>query len=236
MNSDEVPAVRAVGVSRTYTGEGAPVRVFSNLSFEVSAGTFAAVMGPSGVGKSTLLHLLGGIDRPDEGSVEIFGRDIDRLSPRARARFRNENVGFVFQFHHLLPEFTAEENVAMPHRIAGVPESTARKLAGELLERVGLGERRGHGARALSGGEQQRVAIARALARRPGLLLADEPTGNLDAASAQAVFELLRELHAEREMTTVLVTHNPDLARRCDRLFTMSREGIAAAQGLPERG
>jgi lipoprotein-releasing system ATP-binding protein len=233
---DSVPAIRAANLAKTYTGEGAPVTVFSNLSFELQSGTFAAVMGPSGVGKSTLLHLLGGIDRPDEGRVEVFGEAIDELSPRARARFRNENVGFVFQFHHLLPEFTAEENVAMPHRIAGVAESEARRMARDLLERVGLGDRRDHGARALSGGEQQRVAIARALARRPGLLLADEPTGNLDAASAQAVFELLRELHAERGMTTVLVTHNPELASRCDRLFTMSREGIAAAQGLSERG
>ena len=229
-------AVKADSLSKTYTGEGAPVTVFSNLSFSVPEGTFAAIMGPSGVGKSTLLHLLGGIDRPDSGRVEVFGQAIDELSPRARARFRNEKVGFVFQFHHLLPEFTAEENVAMPHRIAGVPEKTARRLAAELLARVGLADRRDHGARALSGGEQQRVAIARALARGPGLLLADEPTGNLDSASAQAVFALLRELHAERGMTTILVTHNPDLARRCDRLFAMSREGIAAAQGLPERG
>ena len=229
-------AIKADNLSRTYTGEGAPVKVFSRLSFEVPAGTFAAVMGPSGVGKSTLLHLIGGIDRPDEGRVEVFGEAIDDLPPRLRARFRNEKIGFVFQFHHLLPEFTAEENVAMPHRIAGVPKSEALRMAGEILARVGLADRRAHGARALSGGEQQRVAIARALARGPGLLLADEPTGNLDAASAQAVFDLLRELHAERGMTTILVTHNPDLARRCDRLFTMTREGIAAAQGLSERG
>src|SRR5262245_10900836 len=143
-------AVKADNLSKTYTGEGAPVTVFSNLSFELPAGTFAAIMGPSGVGKSTLLHLLGGIDRPDTGHVEIFGQAIDALSPRARARFRNEKVGFVFQFHHLLPEFTAEENVAMPHRVAGVPESSAKRMAGELLARVGLGDRRDHGARALS--------------------------------------------------------------------------------------
>jgi len=229
-------AIKAENLAKTYTGEGAPVKVFSRLSFEVPAGTFAAVMGPSGVGKSTLLHLIGGIDRPDEGRVEVFGEAIDELPPRLRARFRNEKIGFVFQFHHLLPEFTAEENVAMPHRIAGVPKSEALRMAGEILARVGLADRRAHGARALSGGEQQRVAIARALARGPGLLLADEPTGNLDAASAQAVFDLLRELHAERGMTTILVTHNPDLARRCDRLFTMTREGIVAAQGLSERG
>jgi lipoprotein-releasing system ATP-binding protein len=197
---------------------------------------FAAVMGPSGVGKSTLLHLIGGIDRPESGRVEVFGSSLEDMSARRRARFRNENIGFVFQFHHLLPEFTAEENVSFPDRIAGVPEREALRRAAQLLERIGLGDRRGHGARALSGGEQQRVAIARALARNPKLLLADEPTGNLDAAAAQSVFDLLRELHAERSMTTIVVTHNPELAARCDRLFMMSREGISPHTGLPERG
>jgi lipoprotein-releasing system ATP-binding protein len=229
-------AVKAENLSKTYTGEAAPVLVFSNLSFELQEGRFAAVMGPSGVGKSTLLHLLGGIDRPDSGRVEIFGQSLEEMSPRERARFRNETIGFVFQFHHLLPEFTAEENVAFPDRIAGRPGAEALRHAAELLERVGLGDRRTHGARALSGGEQQRVAIARALARGPRLLLADEPTGNLDGASAASVFELLRSLHRERGMTTVLVTHNPDLAHRCDKIFTMTREGIAAVTGLPERG
>ena len=199
----------------------------------VEEGALAAVMGPSGVGKSTLLHLLGGIDRPDTGRVEVFGQSLEDLSPRERARFRNENIGFVFQFHHLLPEFTAEENVAFPHRIAGVASGEARRLAAELLERVGLADRRSHLSRSLSGGEQQRVAIARALARRPRLLLADEPTGNLDAESARVVFDLLAELHYERRMTTVLVTHNPELAKRCDKIFTMSREGIFPATGFP---
>jgi lipoprotein-releasing system ATP-binding protein len=229
-------AIRAENLSKTYTGEGAPVTVFSGLSFEVPEGTLAAVMGPSGVGKSTLLHLIGGIDRPDAGRVEVLGSSLEDMSPRARARFRNEKVGFVFQFHHLLPEFTAEENVAFPHRIAGVPEREARRKASALLDRIGLAGRGGHGARALSGGEQQRVAIARALARNPRLLLADEPTGNLDAAAARAVFDLLREMHRERGMTTVVVTHNPELAARCDRLFLMSREGIFPSPGLPERG
>ena len=229
-------AIEARHLSKTYTGEGAPVTVFRDLSFELSAGEFAAVMGPSGSGKSTLLHLIGGIDRPDSGTIHVFGRSLEELSPRARARFRNEQIGFVFQFHHLLPEFTAEENVAFPDRIAGVAEGEARRRAAELLQRVGLGDRRDHGARALSGGEQQRVAIARALARRPGLLLADEPTGNLDGAAAASVFALLRELHRERGMTTLLVTHNPDLASRCDRLFEMSREGISPSLGLSERG
>jgi lipoprotein-releasing system ATP-binding protein len=222
-------AVRAESLSKTYMGEAAPVTVFQNLDFELEESVFAAVMGPSGVGKSTLLHLLGGIDRPDAGRVEIFGVSLDDLSPRERARFRNERIGFVFQFHHLLPEFTAEENVAFPHRIARVSANDARERARALLDRVGLADRRSHLSRSLSGGEQQRVAIARALARGPNLLLADEPTGNLDSESARGVFDLLTELHRERGMTTVLVTHNPELAKRCDKIFSMSREGILPA-------
>ena len=225
-------AVRAESLSKTYMGEAAPVTVFQNLDFELEQGVFAAVMGPSGVGKSTLLHLLGGIDRPDAGRVEIFGVSIEELSPKERARFRNDRIGFVFQFHHLLAEFTAEENVAFPHRIAGVSAREARERAAALLERVGLADRRLHMSRALSGGEQQRVAIARALARSPSLLLADEPTGNLDAESARTVFDLLAELHRERGMTTILVTHNPDLAKRCDKIFQMSREAILPATGF----
>jgi len=224
-------AIRAENLSKTYAGEGAPVTVFTDLSFELQEGVFAAVMGPSGVGKSTLLHLLGGIDSPDAGRVEVFGQALEELPPRQRARFRNDRIGFVFQFHHLLPEFTAEENVAFPHRIAGEPAAEARRRAAAMLDRVGLLERRDHRPRALSGGEQQRVAIARALARGPGLLLADEPTGNLDADSSGAVFDLLEQLHRERGMTTVLVTHNPDLASRCDTIYLMSREGISAAPG-----
>jgi lipoprotein-releasing system ATP-binding protein len=225
-------AVKASHLSKTYMGEAAPVTVFENLDFELEEGVFAAVMGPSGVGKSTLLHLLGGIDRPDAGRVEIFGQSLDDLDAGERARFRNAQIGFVFQFHHLLPEFTAEENVAFPHRIAGVGAAEARRLASELLARVGLADRGLHLSRSLSGGEQQRVAIARALARGPRLLLADEPTGNLDAESASVVFSLIAELHRERGMTTVLVSHNPELARRCDKIFTMSREAILPATGL----
>jgi lipoprotein-releasing system ATP-binding protein len=229
-------AVRAENLSKTYAGEAAPITVFRNLSFELQVGVFAAVMGPSGVGKSTLLHLLGGIDRPDAGRVEVFGVSLADLPPAERARFRNARIGFVFQFHHLLPEFTAEENVAFPHRIAGLSSGSARQLARELLARVGLADRGAHRARALSGGEQQRVAIARALARNPGLLLADEPTGNLDAESAGLVFDLLEQLHRERGMSTILVTHNPELAKRCDKIFTMSREGISLASSFAERG
>jgi lipoprotein-releasing system ATP-binding protein len=226
-------AIKATHLSKTYAGEGTPVTVFRDLSFELEEGVFAAVMGPSGVGKSTLLHLLGGVDLPDTGRVEILGRVLEEMPARERARVRNGHIGFVFQFHHLLPEFTAEENVAMPHRIAGLPPREARQRAREQLERVGLADRGDHLSRALSGGEQQRVAIARALARGPSLLLADEPTGNLDAESARRVFDLIEELHHERKMTTVLVTHNPDLANRCDKIFTMSREGISPAIRLP---
>ncbi|HYK41168.1 MAG TPA: ABC transporter ATP-binding protein [Thermoanaerobaculia bacterium] len=229
-------AVQAEDLSKTYVGEGAPVTVFRGLSFDVEEAAFAAVMGPSGVGKSTLLHLLGAIDRPDTGSVRIFGQALDALPPKERARFRNERIGFVFQFHHLLPEFTAQENVAFPFRIAGMGAREAEQRAAGLLERVGLADRGHHRPRAMSGGEQQRVAIARALARGPGLLLADEPTGNLDAASAASVFALLEELHRERGMTTVLVTHNPELANRCDKIYLMSREGISPAPGFAGRG
>ncbi|MEP7133104.1 MAG: ABC transporter ATP-binding protein [Acidobacteriota bacterium] len=225
-------AIHAENLSKVYEGEGAPVRVFSGLSLDVETSTFAAVMGPSGVGKSTLLHLLGGIDRADSGRVEIFGQSLEDLNPKERARFRNEKIGFVFQFHHLLPEFTAAENVAFPLRIGGMGAAEAGRGAAALLDRVGLGQRGHHRPRALSGGEQQRVAIARALARGPGLLLADEPTGNLDAESASGVFALLEELHRERGMTTILVTHNPDLASRCDKIHLMSREGISPAPGF----
>jgi lipoprotein-releasing system ATP-binding protein len=229
-------AIQASNLSKTYQGEAAPVTVFRNLSFELPEGAFAAIMGPSGVGKSTLLHLLGGIDRPDSGRVEVLGASLAELPAEERARFRNARIGFVFQFHHLLPEFTAEENVAFPHRIAGVSAAEARGRARELLARVGLAGREEHRPRALSGGEQQRVAVARALAREPGLLLADEPTGNLDSVSAAQVFDLIEELHRERRMSTVLVTHNPDLAKRCDKIFTMSREGITPAPGFAGRG
>jgi lipoprotein-releasing system ATP-binding protein len=229
-------AIKAENLAKAYGGEAAPVTVFRNLSFELPAGVFAAIMGPSGVGKSTLLHLLGGIDRPDAGRVEVFGAALAEMRATERARYRNERIGFVFQFHHLLPEFTAEENVAFPHRIAGLPAGEARQRARALLARVGLADRGDHRSRALSGGEQQRVAIARALARDPGLLLADEPTGNLDAESAARVFDLLEELHRERGMSTVLVTHNPDLAKRCDKIFNMSREGISPAPGFAGSG
>jgi lipoprotein-releasing system ATP-binding protein len=219
-------AVVARGLTKSYGGDGARVRVFSGLDFEVAAGALVAVQGPSGVGKSTLLHLLGGIDRPDEGTVMLLGRSLYEMTPQELARFRNTRIGFIFQFHHLLPEFSAEENVMMPLRIGRCSVEESRLRARRLLDRVGLADRAGHLPRELSGGEQQRVAIARALVTNPSLLFADEPTGNLDAASASSVFDLFAGLHRERGTTTILVTHNPDLAHRCDKIFLMSREGI----------
>jgi lipoprotein-releasing system ATP-binding protein len=207
------------------------LEVLKGVDLEVPRGMLLAIVGASGSGKSTLLNVLGTLDRPDRGTVELAGLRLEGLDETQRCLLRARQLGFVFQFHHLLPEFTAEENVAFPHRIAGLPAAEARRRAEDLLDRVGLRERRDHRPRALSGGEQQRVAFARALARGPGLLLADEPTGNLDADSAGSVFGLLEELHRERGMTTILVTHNPDLASRCDTISLMSREGIAPAPG-----
>lgn len=224
--SGSVPAVRAVGLAKSYgSGEGA-VLVFSGLSLELRAGEFVAVVGPSGCGKSTLLHLLAGLDEPDSGEVEISGVALSSLDSRTRARLRNESIGFVFQFHHLLPEFSALENVSMPLRIAGIPRGEALRRSRDVLARVGLADRGSHRPAELSGGELQRAAVARAVVANPRLLFADEPTGNLDRENAESVFGLLRALHAESGGTVVLVTHDRDLAARCDKIFLMSGEGV----------
>jgi lipoprotein-releasing system ATP-binding protein len=181
------------------------------------------VVGPSGIGKSTLLHLLGGLDRSDGGTIEVDGRDYAVMSNDELARFRNDKVGFVFQFHHLLPEFTAVENVAMPGWIGRMDREEALRKATVLLEELGLAERATHFPNQLSGGEQQRVAIARALLSDPVLLLADEPTGNLDVETSERVFEVMRRCQERRGLTAVIVTHNPELASRCDRVFEMKR-------------
>ena len=182
-----------------------------------------AVVGPSGIGKSTLLHLLGGLDRPDSGKVRVEEREITVMSNDQLARFRNRNVGFVFQFHHLLPEFSAIENVAMPGWIGRIPREQALKKAAALLAELGLEARSQHFPNQLSGGEQQRVAIARALLVDPLLFLADEPTGNLDLETSEKVFELMRRCHRKRGLTSVIVTHNRELAARCDRVFEMKQ-------------
>ena len=180
-----------------------------------------AVVGASGVGKSTLLHVLGSLDKPDAGSITIGDTDLTSLADAEVGTFRNRQIGFVFQFHRLLPEFSAVENVEMPMRIARMPTAEARPRAEELLRRVGLGERLDHRPGVLSGGEQQRVAVARALVMRPRLLLADEPTGDLDEQTAESLHALLKEIHAASGLTSIIATHNPRLAEACDRVLRL---------------
>jgi lipoprotein-releasing system ATP-binding protein len=210
-------------LNKRYEVGSQTIHVLRDLDLAVEAGEMVAVVGASGVGKSTLLHLLGGLDRADSGAVRVGEGDITGLPDPELVAFRNRHVGFVFQFHHLLPEFSALENAEMPLRIARLPTAEGRPRARRLLERVGLGERLDHRPGMLSGGEQQRVAVARALVMQPSVLLADEPTGDLDEETADALHALLREMHAEFGLTSVIATHNPRLAAACDR--TLRLEG-----------
>src|ERR1041384_6923629 len=208
--------LEARGLTKIYRNAEVPVKVFEGLDLAVARGEMLAIVGPSGIGKSTLLHLLGGLDRPDSGRVRVGGEDLTAMSGDELARFRNRNVGFVFQFHHLLPEFSAVENVAMPGWIGRMGREDALARAAALLSELGLNERAKHFPNQLSGGEQQRVAIARALLADPVLFLADEPTGNLDLETSELVFELMRQCHRKRGLTSVIVTHNTDLAALSD--------------------
>jgi lipoprotein-releasing system ATP-binding protein len=209
------------GVRKSYPVGGVPLTVLEDVNLSVESGAMVAIVGASGVGKSTLLHVLGGLDRADAGSVSIDGVELTALPDAEVVAFRNRRVGFVFQFHHLLPEFTALENAEMPARIAREPLAEARPRAEALLRRVGLAERLTHRPGMLSGGEQQRVAIARALVMRPAILLADEPTGDLDERTGEALHALLREMHAAHGLTSVIATHNPRLAAACDRVLRL---------------
>jgi lipoprotein-releasing system ATP-binding protein len=219
-----MPFLEGQQLAKTYRNAEVPVVVFKDLDLEVEKGEMLAVVGPSGIGKSTLLHLLGGLDRPDRGTIRVDDRNLNTLTTDELARFRNRNVGFVFQFHHLLPEFTALENVAMPGWIGRADREETLYRASELLAELGLAERSRHFPNQLSGGEQQRVAIARALLANPVLFLADEPTGNLDLETSEKVFDLMRECHNKRGLTSIIVTHNPELAARCDRTFVMKQQ------------
>lgn len=218
--------VEASGLVKGYRTPAGYVPVLRDLSLELREGEMLAIVGASGVGKSTLLHVLGTLDRPEAGQVRFAGDDVFAL-PEVRLReFRNAEVGFVFQFHHLLPEFSALENVMLPLLIARQPEREARRRASELLDELGLQPRAAHRPSALSGGEQQRVAVARALARGPRLLLADEPSGNLDSETGRRLHELLRRLNRERGLSLALVTHSLELARSCDRALRLEAGGL----------
>ena len=211
------------GLNKVYQLGAQRIHVLRDLELHVGFGEMVAIVGASGVGKSTLLHLLGGLDRADSGQVIVADTDLRALDDSSLVRFRNRNVGFVFQFHHLMPEFDATENVEMPMRIARESGSSARRRAVDLLSRVGLGERLKHRPSEMSGGEQQRVAVARALAMKPALLLADEPTGDLDETTADSLHELLKTMHAEQQLTSIIATHNPRLAAACNRVFRLER-------------
>jgi len=213
--------IRAREVFKSFQIGGGALEVLKGVNLNIEKGEFVAIVGPSGVGKSTLLHLLGALDRPTAGEVLYEDLDLGRLDDGQLARFRNQTVGFIFQFHHLLPEFTAVENVMMPLLVGRRHRTQAREVAASLLREVGLEQRLEHRPAELSGGEQQRVAIARALAASPKVLLADEPTGNLDTKTGEAAYELLRRLNRERGLTLVMVTHNEGLARRSDRIVPM---------------
>jgi lipoprotein-releasing system ATP-binding protein len=216
-----VAFIEVADLVKSYRTPAGPLVVLNGLDLSIEAGEMVAIVGASGVGKSTLLHVLGGLDAFDAGAVRIGGADLGRQDDEGRVRFRRQHVGFVFQFHHLLPEFSALENVDMPLRIAGRPAAERDAAARALLSRVGLAARADHRPGALSGGEQQRVAVARALVGRPALLLADEPTGNLDEQTASELHALLREMHAEHGLTSVIATHNSALAAACDRVLRL---------------
>jgi lipoprotein-releasing system ATP-binding protein len=227
----ERPILACYELRKVFNGQ-VPTEALRGITLQFRRGEFASIVGPSGSGKSTLLYLLSGLEKPTSGRVEFDGVDLTTLNERALAEFRNRRMGFVFQFHFLLPEFTATENVAMPLLIAGVNRKEAMEKAAELLKRFGLGHRLRHYPSQLSGGEQQRVAIARALVNDPDILFCDEPTGMLDSKNAQALYELLREVNAERGQTILVVTHEREFAQRTDRIIQLQDGQVIADERL----
>ena len=221
MNEPGSTILSAQGIARGFRQGPKRVEVLKDVNLQVTAGTSIAIVGASGAGKSTLLHLLGGLDRPDQGEILLDGKSLWQMGDRERSDVRNSRMGFIYQFHHLLPEFTALENVAMPLLVRGESAALARQKAGDLLDKVGMGQRMDHKPGELSGGERQRAAVARALVGNPGCVLGDEPTGNLDERTAQNVFEQLLDLNAELNTSLVMVTHDMRLARKMDACYEL---------------
>ena len=226
-SNGQTPLFRALNVTKTYRSGANDLVVLDQLTFDVAQGERLALVGESGAGKSTLLHLLGGLDSPTTGTIYYKSKDISGLGDSDLADFRNREVGFVWQIHYLLPEFTALENVMMPLLIRGGSQAEAASASMARLEEVGLGARTGHRAGELSGGEQQRVALARALVANPSVLLADEPTGNLDFRTGEMIFDLLTDLHRSHQLTSIFVTHNLSFAGRCDRVLRLEAGSMA---------
>lgn len=208
-------------------GDGVEIRAIDNVDLDIETGEFLAIVGPSGSGKSTLLHQIALLDTPTSGTILLKGEDTTKMSDKQRSRMRNEELGFIFQYHHLLPDFNALENVMIPLLIKGVRRSEAKKVALQLLEEVGLGDRLNHRTNQLSGGQNQRIAIARALANNPSIVIGDEPTGNLDSKNSDSIYELLRHLNREHRQTFILVTHDLRMAAKTDRIITLVDGRIA---------
>jgi len=227
--------LRVEGLTKVFRSGSSDLVLFDNLSFQVKKGEMLAIVGESGAGKSSLLHLIGTLDRPTKGDVYFANRNLEALTEEAAAEFRNREIGFVWQFHYLLPEFTALENIAMPLLLRGWSRRKAEAEAGTWLQEVGLADRGHHRSGELSGGEQQRVSLARALVTRPQLLMADEPTGDLDSRTADAVFNLIARLHSGYRLTSLIVTHNVAFARRCHRVLVLhgGRVEEIAPESLP---
>ena len=228
------PIIQIEGLEKTYQTARGPLTLFRGLDLQIETGAMVAIVGQSGAGKSTLLHILGALDAPSAGRVYCASTDVAQLNARQAAAFRNKEIGYVWQFHYLLPEFTALENVAMPLLARGQAKREALAVAANWLREVGLEERGGHRPGELSGGEQQRVALARALVNNPRVLLADEPTGDLDETTAGRVFDLIERLHATHGLTSILVTHNMDLAARCTRALRLESGRLSPMAVIPK--